>query len=146
MTSEAWTEKYLSIPFRDRGDDFSGMDCWALVAACFLRERGIALPAYGAVASAMSPEAFRTIIREKQLPEWEEIPPGSEQAFDVVLMRGIIEVEGRKASRPTHVGLVVRPSRLLHIERGTGASVVDYRRHPSIKCRVISFHRYRASA
>jgi cell wall-associated NlpC family hydrolase len=141
---EAWTEKYLSTPFMDRGMSLEGCDCWSLVGLVYAAERGICLPDYAEVSGSGTPEAYRTIVREKDGPEWAAIPAGQEEAFDVVLMRGQIEVEGRKASRPTHVGLVVHPGRLMHIERGTGVSVVDYRRHPSIKCRVISFHRYRS--
>lgn len=141
--SECWTEKYLDIPFVDRGASFKGCDCFGAVQLIYREECGINLPTYPGVASAMDVAAFRTIVREAAGPQWDDVEPGREQDFDVVLLSGIIEVEGRKASRPTHVGLVVQPGRLIHIEQGTGVSVVDYRRHPSVKNRVISFHRYR---
>jgi cell wall-associated NlpC family hydrolase len=140
--SESWAFAYLRIPFVDRGSGFAGCDCFGLVKLAFYAQRGIVLPDYPEIAPGDNPAKFREIIREAQGPTWQEIPPGEEQPFDVVLMRGIVQVEGRRAGRPIHVGLVVQPGRLIHIEEGPGVTIGDYRHMPGLKNRVISFYRY----
>lgn len=144
--SECWTERYLAIPFVDRGARFTGCDCHGLAELIFREELGVSLPAYEGIKPGDDPAKLREILRAAATPIWKEISAGEEREFDLVLMRGIVAAEGRRASRPIHIGMVVQPGRLIHIEQGTGVSVVDYRRHPSVKHRVISFHRYRPGA
>ena len=141
--SESFAFAYLGIPFGDRGSSRDSCDCWGLVSLLYRERLGVALPLYPEIETVKDPAMFRTFVRESKGEQWEEIPAGSEQPYDVVLMRGIVEVEGRKASRPIHVGCVVRPGQLIHTEQGIGVSIVDYRNHTSIKHRVISFFRYR---
>lgn len=142
--SESFAFAYLGIPFKDRGASRDGADCWGLVSVIFRERLGISLPLYPEVESVRDPAMFRTFVRESKGEQWEEIPAGSEQPYDVVLMRGVVEAEGRKASRPIHVGCVVQPGRLIHTEQGVGVSIVNYRTHPSVKHRVIAFYRYRS--
>lgn len=141
--SESFAFAYLGIPFKDRGVGREGADCWGLVSLLYRERLGISLPLYPEIETVRDPAIFRTFVRESKGEAWEEIPAGSERAFDVVLMRGFVDVDGRKAGRPIHVGCVVRPGNLIHTEQGVGVSVVNYRTHPSVKHRVISFFRYR---
>jgi cell wall-associated NlpC family hydrolase len=141
--SESWAFAYMSIPFVDRGMGWDGCDCWSLCALIFKTRLGIELPLYPEVESVTDPAMLRTFMREAKADCWEEISAGQEQPYDVVMMRGFVDVEGRKAARPVHVGIVVQPGRLIHIEKGVGVSVADYRNHPSVKHRVITFYRYK---
>jgi hypothetical protein len=62
------------------------------------------------------------------------IEPGQEQVFDVVLMRemGVIR----------HVGVVVQPGLLLHVQR-EGTSLIERYGHGPLKHRVAGFYRFR---
>jgi cell wall-associated NlpC family hydrolase len=133
----------LYIPFKERGCDYHGCDCWGLVRLILLEQQNIELPTYSEVEEGANLQKLKAIGGAALSEQWEEITKGDERAFDVVLMKGQIEHEGSKYSRPIHIGCVVKPGMLIHIELGSEVSVVDYRNHPRVKHRVVGFYRYR---
>jgi cell wall-associated NlpC family hydrolase len=139
----AWPVIYQGIPFRDRGGDRAGCDCWGLITLIYREQLGIALPDYPEIAAGASLDKAREIAAAAEGPEWSEVAAGDERAFDVVLMRGLVVHEGRKSSRPIHVGCVFEPGLLTHIERVCEVSVVNYRAHPRMRHRVEGFYRHR---
>jgi cell wall-associated NlpC family hydrolase len=144
MSGSDWTYRYMRIPFVDRGATRAGCDCWGLCALIFAEQLGIMLPDYTNVAAGDWRGKVRQITQTSVAgEEWEEITAGAERAFDVVLMRGQFRHEGRAHSRPVHVGVVVYPGVLIHIEHGVGVTMVPYRRHMLIKNRVQAFYRWR---
>lgn len=143
-----WAEQYLKIPFRDRGATRSGCDCWGLLVLILAEQRGIVIPDY---ADEVEAGDWKTKMREittraESGAQWAPVEAGAEQPFDGVLMRGQYRDDGRLRSRPVHVGLVLEPGRLIHAEAGAGVTIVDYRRDPSIRCRLISFYRWKEAA
>lgn len=139
---QAQLQRYYGIPFVDRGLTRDGCDCWGLARLCILEQTGIKLPEYPEIGAGANLQKLRAITAAAEGPEWIEIAAGDERAFDLVLLKGQLEHEGRKHSRPIHVGCVVAPGTLIHIEAGSEVSVVDYRAHPRMKHRVTGFYRY----
>lgn len=135
---------YLSIPFRDRGLTPAGCDCYGLVRLILSECAGIALPDFLDIAPGAYAVKARTIMASANSTAWHQIQAGTEQKFDVVLMRGQFRAEGRMHSRPVHIGLVTRPGELIHTEEGSGVTIVNYRDHHMIRSRVESFWRYSA--
>lgn len=141
-----WADAYIGIPFRDRGASHQGCDCWGLCDLLYRELCGIVLPDYSAIPPGANIAKLKAIMAAAAGNDWVGVLPGSEREFDVVLMRGVMKDDGgRLHSRPIHIGLVVQPGRLIHVEARTGVSVVDYRTHPAIKCRVAGFYRYLAA-
>lgn len=139
-----WPEKYLRIPFVDRGESWQGCDCWGLLKLILREQLGKEISSHSDIQPGDLRQKVRAIVKGADSdPEWARVAAGEEAAFDCVLMRGQISVDGRMYSRPVHVGAVVRPGLLIHIEAGAGVTVVNYREHPRVKGRVISFHRLR---
>lgn len=138
----SWAAQYLRIPFVDRGHDWKGCDCWGLVALIYAEQRNIELPLYGNIPPGATLSKLREILSQAKGGAWQDVEAGQERAFDVVLMRGQFSDGERLHSRPIHIGCVFTPGRLIHIEDMPGVSIVDYRRHPLIKNRVVSFHRF----
>jgi hypothetical protein len=44
MRSDEWLLRYINIPFKDHGRDFSGIDCYGLIRLMYKEERNITLP------------------------------------------------------------------------------------------------------
>lgn len=127
-------DRFVGIPYLDRGRSIVGLDCWGLVVMVFRELRGIALPSYAEhyITGADRAEIARLIAGE--LEPWIEVAPGQEQRFDGVLMR-----EGKY---PRHVGLVTSPGQLLHVDQGETSRIERYRQG-ALAHRVVGFFRYR---
>lgn len=119
-----WWNQYIGIPFRDHGADpgvDGGLNCWTLGRWVYLRELGILLPTY---AEEVDPNAtlaaqlgtLNTAFLAGSTA-WQPVQ-GPHQPFDMVLMR-----RGRLAC---HVGVVIKPGRMLHIEEGVSSCLEDY--------------------
>lgn len=138
-----WVSQYFGIPFIDRGLTRDGCDCWGLVRLVILESTGVKLPEYPEISQGASLTKLRTILAAADGPEWSEINAGNERAFDVVLMKGIVLHDGKRHQRPIHIGCVIAPGMLIHIEQGSDVTVVDYRTHPRMKHRITGFYRHR---
>lgn len=133
MTVQEFAQSVVGVPFREHGRDRGGWDCWAVVHACYREVFGIALPSYTAdYASAQDRDDLNDLIRS-QLGDWREVArpaPG-----DVVLLR-----VGRHAC---HVGVVVGPGRMVHVERGT-ETCIDRYDGPRWGKRMVGIYRHEA--
>jgi cell wall-associated NlpC family hydrolase len=129
-------DRFVGIPWLDQGRSLVGLDCYGLVRLAFRELRGIDLPSYAErYVTAADGVAIARLIAG-QLDPWDEVATGKELAFDAVLLR-----EGRLAS---HIGLVVRPGLMLHVERGETSRIERYG-SGALRHRVIGFYRYRES-
>lgn len=128
-------DRFVGIPYLDRGRSLVGLDCWGLVVMVFRELRGIELPSYSESYVTASDRAAIAKLVAGELEPWAEIEPANEQAFDVVLMR-----EGRY---PRHVGIVTAPGQLLHVQDGETSRIERYR-SGMLMHRVVGFFRYRA--
>lgn len=109
--------KYIGVPFKEKGRDISGCDCWGLVFTIYGEEYGIKLPHYlGDYSHTRQQDVLGSLIPEES-KNWTEVAFGSEKEGDVIVlvMRG----------QPMHVGFVMEPGRMLHIEEGLEFSVVE---------------------
>lgn len=137
-----WAEKYLHIPFKDRGDNFDGCDCWGLVCLIFRERRNIELPLYEDIGKGQSPEKLKQILREADGPNWAMIDPSCEDVYDVVLMKAIYQVDGKSRVGEIHIGLVIDNGAMIHIERGCEVTIARYRDDHRVKNRIVGFFRY----
>lgn len=129
-------DRFVGVPYLDRGRTMAGCDCWGLVRLVLAELGGLQLPSYVEdYVTAADARAIDGLIAG-ELEPWAMIAAGHEKPFDAVLMR-----EGRFAR---HIGLVVAPGRLLHVEDG-GTSVIEPYRHGHIKARLLGFYRYTAA-
>ncbi len=139
-----WTESYLRIPFQPNGEGRNGCDCWGLVKLILREQLGREITDYSDARAGDLMAQARTLSANADTdPEWQKVDRSEVKQFDAVVMRGHVRHEGRLTSRPVHVGMVVRPGTLIHIEKGAGVTVVNYDRHPKVRGRVIGFYRLR---
>jgi len=131
MTLEEFVNLAVGVPFVDRGRTLSGWDCWGLVVFAYKTCFGVVLPGYEGISAFNSAEAGALIDAQKKL--WIELPPGLERRGDVIVLR--------HASWPCHIGLIIRPGLMLHVDEVHGTYVENYRTG-ICKNQVISFHRH----
>lgn len=132
--------EFVGIPWKVRGDDFTGCDCWGLLRLVYSRRFGITLPAFHDEYDTVED---RTAIRELfdgHMPEylgdhgWHEVYPGEERPGDGVLMT--------LGSRPIHVGVVQHLGRLLHVDFGMANSTIESYKAPKLCKRIAGFYRH----
>lgn len=114
-----WANAYVGIPFRERGRDRSGLDCWGLVRLVLHEQRGMELPSFGDLYATDGREIADLIEAHKGIGA--PIPKGTEVPFDLALCR--MPYGGELV--PWHVGVVVERGKLLHVARYLRSSVVD---------------------
>jgi len=127
-------DRFVGIPYLDKGRSIVGLDCWGLLHQVFRELRGIDLPSYAEryVTGADRLAMARLIAGE--LDDWQEIESGKEQTFDGVLMR-----EGKF---PRHIGVVTAPGMVLHVSQGETSRIERYR-SGILANRVVGFYRFR---
>lgn len=119
----SWSDKYISppIPFVPCGRDFSGCDCGGLVLLVLREEFGIvALDAereYEAAHFERMTHDKRKVLEQaidEAMREWVPIEREEAQAGDMATFapKGV----------PCHVGVVIVPGRMLHMEQEAGQS------------------------
>ena len=107
-----WWNKYIGLPFAEKGRDLSGLDCWGLVQLVYQAERDIILPGYEwCYQTTNDRERLGDAISLERQARWIQVD--QPQPFDAVLlsMRGV----------PMHVGLVTRAGSMIHCAHGVGA-------------------------
>lgn len=147
MSVAGWTrDAYLGIPYRDLGRDRAGCDCWGLVRLVWAEQAGVEVPMYGTVHGGGGAGAgVEPAVREATSGDlWKPVRTGDERCFDAVLMRGAWrDGDGVLHAGLIHVGVVVAPGVLLHVEQGIDAALGFYRTDIRLSRRVDSFWRHR---
>lgn len=107
--------RYCSIPFKDKGRDWSGCDCWGLVKLFCKNELGIDLDSHDRAYSGVSDIDSIMKIADEEKKKWTAVsPPG--RVGDVVEI-GLFR-------RDYHVGVVAAQDYILHIETSGFAQLI----------------------
>lgn len=125
--------QYIGIPFKPKGRDRNGLDCWGLLCLIYQEQFGIELPDYSEEYEEDLDGQVIAGIVEEEISSWTEIPKGQERLGDGVLLR----IEGE----PMHVGMVLRKGMMIHIMRGIDSVTENYRSR-IWKRRVLGIYRY----
>lgn len=131
----SWLSRYVGIPFKSQGRDFSGVDCWGLVWLIYKHELGIDLPEYGDISATDLAEVAKNITEGYAIEPWVDINRPSE--FDVVVMH----FYGTR--RVGHVGIVTGSNMLLHTERSFDSVSVP-QNHMTVRHRIVGYRRHRS--
>lgn len=128
---------YVGIPFRDKGRDRNGVDCWGLVRLV-LADHGINLPTYGEISSEELLRVAREVRDGLSSPVWRNVTDEPRRPLDGVVMRnrfGPGEARG-------HIGIMVSQTEMLHAEAITGTVKAEIH-DPTIRNRIIGFYRHK---
>lgn len=110
-------EDFVGIPFKDKGRDFDGADCWGLFRLVYLHALDINLPLYlGGYNGRADKHGIAALIEEGRRT-WVEVPEGKEKVYDAVLM----SIQGYQ-----HLGLIVEKGLMLHMPRDSFSTCERY--------------------
>jgi cell wall-associated NlpC family hydrolase len=128
---------YIGLPFREKGRDRQGLDCWGLLRMIYRERLAVDLPCYTEeyLSTRERDEIARLCGQEKT--RWDEVPRGQERPGDAVLLNIL--------GRPVHVGVVVEPGRFIHVMDGLETCLETYA-SPKWERRVAGFFRLRPEA
>ncbi len=117
MTLNEFIDKALRAPFKTKGRDYSGFDCYGLMQCAYKDVLVRELPSYvDEYVDAGDTEASRRVIEDHILAakhNWEQVE--KPQAMDVVLFRF--------GNTRTHLGLMVDDKSFLHCEKRIGTVI-----------------------
>lgn len=122
---------YVGLPFVDHGRDRGGLDCWGLYRLILKEVAGVDLPSFGeAYADANTDGDGIAKAISAELPAWKMIAErratGLAYAVQGQRERPLDGLLIRMMGRPVHVGVVVLPGLMLHIERGINSVCEPY--------------------
>ena len=112
--------RFIGIPYRNKGRDFDGCDCWGLVDLYHREVLGIELPNYlgGYRDAAETAIVEKAILRGRTAWTLVGHSPGRESPPGAV---ALFKIRGRAS----HVGLVIDGTKLLHTLGGRNSSLED---------------------
>lgn len=111
-----WAAEYVGLPYRDRGRDRTGLDCWGLVRLVLREQFSIQLPSLG--------ESYRTCLDEDAVARLVKVQRPLVHAERVFLPQEGDIVLARLRGFACHVGVFVGSMSMLHVRSGTD-TVVD---------------------
>lgn len=123
-------EKYVGIPYAEKGRDITGLDCYGLVRLIYKNEYKIDLPSFSAEYTADDNNRIQDLIAQYK-EGWESVDTPS--AGDIVLFR-IMGVE-------SHVGLVISPTHFIHVRENQDSAIESLSAHKWSK-RIVGFFKY----
>jgi cell wall-associated NlpC family hydrolase len=112
-----WFNKYIGIPFKDKGRDKDGADCYGLVRLIYKNELNIDLPdLIEAYESANDREALEGVIDAESKTRWKETTKPKE--FDVIVLK--------MCGAPSHLGVVIKNNYMIHCHKGSDTAIEQF--------------------
>lgn len=126
---------YVGLPFLEGGRDRRGIDCWGLLRMVYAERLGIDLPSFSGAYTLADRQATADLMAG-HMGQWREVPAGSEQPYDGVLMAA--------RRNPSHIGIVIGNGRMLHVELGNRPtwSMIDEYNSSHLRRRLLGFYRH----
>lgn len=126
MTVPNWVSHYIGIPYKLKGRERDGIDCWGLVRLVFRDQLGILLPSYTPdYVDWTDPKVADLIMDGEVGGEWVKIE--NEQTFDIAEIFVGVKSEDGISMHPLHVALVASPGFLLDTSLKNGTHLRRYR-------------------
>ncbi len=96
--------KYVNIPYKYKGRDFNGCDCWGLVKLIFKKEKGITLPDFWYTDFWEEENFIKNNIRNVNIIKVDY----PFKIFDVLLFYN------KKRNIVSHMGLIIEDDKFIH--------------------------------
>jgi len=127
----SWVEKYIGVPYKNRGRDFNGFDCWGLFRTVYKEQLGVDLPILDGYTRSEDDQVVGGIVLDQISQTWE--PVAEPQLYDGVVFK--------LAGFPSHVGIVLDKGTFIHTLKGRNTAV-DRLSNIIWRNRIFGFYRY----
>lgn len=108
-----WSDKFRDIPFKDKGRDYNGCDCWGFLRLVFKDHFGIELLDHNDDYENIKDRHSIVAVVNEELPDWIEVDRPECGNVVLVRCRGL----------PVHVGVMINRKQMLHIMEGIESTV-----------------------
>lgn len=108
-----WTDDYVGLPFKARGRDRRGLDCWGLFRLLYRERLGIELPSWDIYQTTTDGIIGQTIA--EQARAWQ--PVATAREGDGILFTG----------KAWHIGFCLNDTDMLHICRSRESCIESFR-------------------
>jgi sulfur carrier protein ThiS len=126
-----WWNEYVGLPYKAKGRDRDGLDCWGLVRLIYQEQYNTILPSFAEVYEQKDHEKQAELLAMHR-EGWEKTQTPT--TGDVVLFR----INGSES----HVGIVTNPTYFLHVREGQDA-VIESLNSVVWKHRIVGIFKYK---
>jgi cell wall-associated NlpC family hydrolase len=116
-------KKYIGIPFKPGGRDFSGVDCYGVIVLVYKEERGIHLWDTSNYDLNKETPAKENLMLSNYHRNWYEIDESELEEFDVLLFN----LDSELPNIPTHAALYIGEDRILNCMEGDPVHICKFR-------------------
>lgn len=130
--NEDWWNKYMRIPFVEKGRTEQGADCYGLGRLIYERELGIILPSYDDLyENTIHKSTVSKTINDVKAANFKTVE--TPKPFDFIILRF--------CGLPMHLGIVTNTNYMIHCSKDIG---VAYEKYTGMrwKDKIIGFQRY----
>jgi len=125
-----WSNKYVGIPYKEKGRDLNGVDCWGLVRLVYDEQFNIKLPSF--TTEYHQEDTLRIQELFSQYKEgWVQVDEPSEGT--AVLFR----VFGMES----HIGIAISSTHFLHAREGYESAIESFN-SPQWRNRILGYYKY----
>jgi len=114
MNKQQITSKYLGIPYKNKGRDLKGLDCYGLVIMIY-RDLGFELLDYWQYAQDWY-KSKKDLINENYKLQWEKVE--FPEIYDIVVMK-------LKSSIPNHCAVYLGNYKVIHVYENSDVHIDD---------------------
>lgn len=125
-----WSNQYIGIPYKAGGRDHSGLDCWGLARLVYQEQYKINLPSFSAEYTENDTTRMSELIAQYREGWTQKDMP---EEGDLVLLRLL--------GSESHIGVVVSPTKFLHI-RENSDSCIESLESSAWSKRIIGYFKY----
>ena len=129
-----WQNKYIGIPYKEKGRDVTGIDCWGLLRLVYSEEFNIELPSFVTEYTENDTASIQDLVAQCK-EGWElvdEPTPGC-----LVLFR-VLNTE-------SHVGIAVSTTHFLHARQGQDSAIESFESRAWAN-RIVGYYKYSEKA
>lgn len=154
----AWADGYVGLPWRNKGRERAGLDCWGLYRLAKHERFGVLHPVYKDVVwtprdsrqeQAEANRGLAAFMNGERLKGWSTVWEAADALADEPLGGGRAAAGDlvwiRALGATVHIGMVVAPGWMLHIEEGIDSVCVPYD-GSDFAARVTGFYRWGGAA